>query len=71
MDTTRADIDRIFEAYDQNKNGFIDYEELRELLIDLGKDCEYAEHDNPEQAFEEYVQLIWRKYDTNWDSFVS
>ena len=32
------DIAKIFETYDLNKNNFLDYDELRELLIDLGLD---------------------------------
>ncbi len=38
MDSNIEDIVKIFETYDLNKNNFIDYEELRELLIDLGHD---------------------------------
>jgi Ca2+-binding EF-hand superfamily protein len=36
---TKEDIKSIFEVYDVNQNGFIEYEELRELLIDLGLDA--------------------------------
>lgn len=71
MNATRNDMERIFETYDLNQNGFLDYEELRELMVDLGLDNKYAEHDNPENAFDEFVTEVWRKYDLNWDGFIN
>ena len=71
MEETKTDIERIFETYDLNQNGFIDYDELRELLIDLGLDAKFAENDNPENDFENYVQSIWSQYDLNQDGFIS
>lgn len=38
VEMTNADMKAIFNAYDLNQNGFLEYEELRELLIDLGHD---------------------------------
>jgi len=38
MKLNKKDIKRIFKEYDLNKNGSIDYEELRDLLLDLGLD---------------------------------
>ncbi len=35
----REDARAIFNAYDLNQNSFLEYEELRELLIDLGHDA--------------------------------
>ena len=84
LDQTRHDIRSIFEAYDVNQNGFIEYEELRELLIDLGLDAVFfdmngvidgseANEEMPEQsaAFEEYVRAVWDQYDNNKDGFLS
>ena len=59
------DVRAIFEAYDLNQNNFLEYEELRELLIDLGHDAIFLEQPNPEEAFEEHVQTTWFQYDLN------
>ena len=70
---TKDDIKDIFDAYDVNQNGFIEYEEMRELLIDLGLDAIFFDlqaasvdgtevpEELPEQsaAFEEYCLAIW------------
>ena len=80
----REDARAIFNAYDLNQNSFLEYEELRELLIDLGLDAVFfdmngvmdgseANEEMPEQsaAFEEYVRAVWDQYDTNKDGFLS
>ena len=67
-----------------NQNGFIEFEELRELLIDLGLDAVFFDmngvmdgsevnEEMPEQsaAFEEYVRAVWDQYDVNKDGFLS
>ena len=52
MINNKKDIERIFEAYDKNKNNFIEYEELKALFLDLGLDLQFKEHDDPSRAFE-------------------
>ena len=71
VENTNADIRAIFNAYDLNQNGFIEYEELRELLIDLGHDTLYMDQPNAEEAFEEHVQQTWFEFDTNQDGYIS
>jgi Ca2+-binding EF-hand superfamily protein len=75
----------IFDTYDVNQNGFIEYEELRELLIDLGLDAVFfdmsgvnvdgseAPEEMPEQtaAFEEYCRAVWNQYDVNEDGYIN
>ena len=68
----KQDIERIFETYDQNKNNNIDYDELRELLIDLEFEKQFTDEDqDTESAFEEFLAEIWTKYDRNGDGFIS
>ncbi len=43
IESNTSDIKAIFTAYDNNENGFIEYEELRELLIDLGHDTMFMD----------------------------
>lgn len=61
----------IFNAYDLNQNGSIEYEELRELLIDLGHDTMFIDQPNAEEAFEDHVQSTWLEYDLNQDGYIS
>ncbi len=85
IELNQKDIKHIFDAYDVNQNGFIEYEELRELLIDLGLDQLFfdpnipmdgseAADEMPEQsaaAFEEYCRAVWNQYDENQDGYIS
>ena len=71
VENTNADIRAIFTAYDLNQNNFIEYEELRELLIDLGHDTMFIDQPNAEEAFEEHVQQTWLEYDLNQDGYIS
>ena len=61
----REDARAIFNAYDLNQNSFLEYEEFRELLIDLGHDTLFLDQANAEEAFEEHVQTTWFQYDKN------
>ena len=49
------DAKAIFQAYDLNQNSFLEYEEFRELLIDLGHDSLFIDSANPELEFMEHV----------------
>ncbi len=85
QELTREDIKSIFEIYDVNQNGFIEFEELRELLIDLGLDAVFfdmagvnvdgseAPEEMPEQtaAFDEYCHAVWSQYDLNDDGYIN
>ena len=71
LELTNADLKAIFSAYDLNQNNFIEYEELRELLIDLGHDTMFMDQANAEEAFEEHVGRTWLEYDLNQDGYIS
>ena len=71
VESTNADVRAIFTAYDLNQNGFLEYEELRELLIDLGHDTMFMDQPNAEEAFEEHVQSTWLEYDLNQDGYIA
>jgi Ca2+-binding EF-hand superfamily protein len=43
MALNTEDIEKIFVEYDLNQNGFIDYDELKVLLVDLGVEFENEE----------------------------
>ena len=51
----KEDARAIFNAYDLNQNSFLEYEEFRELLIDLGHDTFFLDQPNAEELFEEHV----------------
>ncbi len=40
-------------------------------MIDLGHDTLFNDHATPEEAFEEYAQEIWYKYDANQDGYIN
>ena len=61
----KEDALAIFNAYDLNQNQFLEYEELRELLIDLGHDALFLDQPNAEEAFEEHALATWWQYDLN------
>ena len=67
----KEDALAIFNAYDLNQNQFLEYEELRELLIDLGHDTLFLDQPNPEEAFEEHAQATWWQYDANQDGYIN
>ena len=71
MLNNQEDIRRIYELYDLNKNGFIDLDELRELFLDLGLDIQFADSENPEKDFEDYLLASFDYYDRNGDGFIA
>ena len=71
MKLNKKDIKRIFKEYDLNKNGSIDYEELRDLLLDLGLDSQFGEYADPEAAFNQYLAYQWYQTDKNGNGFIS
>ena len=63
----REDARAIFNAYDLNQNSFLEYEELRELLIDLGHDTLFLDQPNAEEAFE--ARLSVKLFPFPWVSY--
>jgi Ca2+-binding EF-hand superfamily protein len=60
------DAKKIFDMYDENQNGFIEYNELAQLFIDAGlKDC------MDDETFEDFLQEQFEKYDANGDGVIS
>ena len=49
----------------------MEYEELRELLIDLGHDALFLDQPNAEEAFEEHALATWWQYDLNQDRYIN
>ena len=59
------DAMKIFAAYDVQGNGYIVYEEIGNLLIDLGFKEKYGEN------FQRFLQEQFEYYDTNGDGVIS
>lgn len=59
------DAKQIFDKYDENGNGFIEYDELAQLFIDIGL------KDLVEEDFEDFLQEQFEKYDENGDGVIS
>ena len=60
-----------FDAYDSDKSGHLDYNELKTLLVEMSLHKQFARHYNPDAAFEHFIDGIWRGFDTNRDGKLS
>lgn len=49
------DLRRVFDVYDVNKNGKIEFEELKQLFVDLSFDKQYSDYADPEGAFYHFL----------------
>ena len=55
----------MFRTYDLNQDNFLDVNELKALVKDLGYD--YSQMEDPEKAFNDHVEYLFHKYDKNGD----
>lgn len=60
-----------FEKYDVDKSGYLEYQEIRSLLLEMNMHKQFALHYQPVQAFEGYVIHVWRTFDKNMDGKIS
>ena len=56
-----------FEAYDEDKSGYLCMNEVQKLLIELNLHKQFSKHFNPVAAFNHFCARVWQSFDKNQD----
>ena len=60
-----------FQVYDSDGSGYLNFNELKEMLRDLNLHKQFAKHYHPEKAFEGFCWGMWQNFDKNSDGRIS
>ena len=64
-------IARCFRLYDVDASGYLDFLELKSMLMDMNLHRQFAVHFNPQYAFDQFCANIWYGFDANMDGKIS
>jgi Ca2+-binding EF-hand superfamily protein len=60
-----------FNVYDKDESGYLDFNELTELLTELSLHKQFSRHMDPNGAFRDFCYYMWHRFDINNDGKIS
>lgn len=71
LEENNSNLRLCFEKYDADRSGFLEYGEVKSLLLEMNLHKQFALRFDPQGAFDSYVKGIYSSFDQNSDGKIS